>query len=87
MTICAHCPGLLVLAQLDETDNIKVAVRVRPLLPFEREKGASSVLNVTKDHTTVEVCGLSRESASVIQECTLSAMAPLVLVRLFCQQC
>ncbi|KAF5825628.1 P-loop containing nucleoside triphosphate hydrolase protein, partial [Dunaliella salina] len=40
---------------LSEADNIKVAVRVRPLLPHEKEKGATSVLNVPEDHSTVEV--------------------------------
>lgn len=42
--------------QLSEADNIKVAVRVRPLFNNDTEKGAQSVLQVMEDHTTVQVC-------------------------------
>eukprot|EP00798_Chlamydomonas_sp_ICE-L_P016527 gene16524-22754_t len=43
-------------SNLSEADNIKVAVRVRPLFEAEKhDKGAVSVLQVTEDHTTIKL--------------------------------
>ncbi len=49
------CTGGLLRAQINETDNIKVAVRVRPLFPDKVDKDAVSVLQVTEDHCAVKV--------------------------------
>ena len=40
---------------LGQSDNIKVAVRVRPLLPAEQDKGGSSVLAVSDDYRKLKV--------------------------------
>jgi hypothetical protein len=42
-------------ASLGQSDNIKVAVRVRPLFPAEQEKGCSSVLAVSDDAQKLKV--------------------------------
>lgn len=36
-------------------DNIKVAVRVRPMFPQEEQKGAANILQVNEDCTAIKV--------------------------------
>lgn len=41
--------------QVDADDNIKVVVRVRPLFPVELAKGATNVITVAEDSSSLQV--------------------------------
>jgi len=43
------------MQQVDQSDNIKVVVRVRPLFPHEVAKGSTHVVNVQDDFTSLQV--------------------------------
>jgi hypothetical protein len=55
---------LVPVLQLSEADNIKVAVRVRPLFPHETEKGGSTVVQVNSNTTIKVRAGRRREPTS-----------------------
>ena len=70
---------------ISDADNIKVAMRVRPLQAKERESGAVSVLHVTEDHGTVKV---SCPSSTLLQHHAaplLTALLALFVYRSLCQ--